>query len=101
MTATCRLYTENLPCNTGHVIGWTVTRFKTLGTTELWCSMDRELLELHRWNYDEVSQTFTYSQLHKLINLYIIITEHLVSGITADWLLFVLYCIVNVLILKE
>ena len=54
--------------------------------------MDCELLELHRWNYDEVSQIFTYSQLHKLINLCIIITVYLVSGITADWLLFVSYC---------
>ena len=66
MSATCRLHTEILHCKAGHVIGWTVTHFKTLGTTELWCPMDRELLEIHRWNYDEVSQIVTYSQLHKL-----------------------------------
>jgi len=101
MSATCRLHTEILHCNTGYVIGWTVTHFKTLGNTELWCSMDREFFQIIRWNYDEVSQIFTYSQLHKLINLYIIITVHLVSGITADCLLFVSYCIVNVLIYKE
>jgi len=87
MSATCRLHTEILHCSTGHDIGWTVTHFKTLRNTELWCSMYRELLEIHRWNYDVVSQNFTYSQLHKLINLYIIITVHLVSGITTDWLL--------------
>jgi len=101
MSATWRLHTEILPCNTGHIIGWNVTHFKTLGTTEMWCSMDCELLEIHRWYYDNVRQIFTYRQLHKLINLYIIITVHSVSGITADWLLFVLYCIVNVLIYKE
>ena len=86
MTATCRLHTEILHCNTGHVIGWTVTHFKTLGTTELWCSMYRELLETHRWNYDVVSQIFTYRQIHKLINRCIIIKAYLLSGITADWL---------------
>jgi len=59
MSATCRLHTEILHCSTGHDIGCTVIHFKTLGTTELWCSMDRELLEIHRWNYDEVSEIFT------------------------------------------
>ena len=73
MTATCRLHTEILRCNIGHDIEWTVTHFKTLGTTELWCSVDRELLETHRWHFDAWSHIFTYSQLHKLINLYIII----------------------------
>jgi len=39
-------------------------------------SMGDELLEINSSNYDEVSQIYIYSQLHKLINLYtrIIIT---------------------------
>ena len=76
MSATCRLQTEILHCSTGHVIGCTVTHFKTISNTEWWCSMYRDSLVIHRWNYDEVSQILTYSQLHKVINLYIIITVY-------------------------
>jgi len=60
--------------------------------------MDDEVWEIRRQNSDNVRHILTYSQLHKLINLYIIITVYLVSGITTDWLLFVPNCIINVLI---
>jgi hypothetical protein len=43
--------------------------------------MDEVVWEIYIWNYDEVSQIFTYSQLHKLINLCIIITLYLVTNI--------------------
>jgi len=43
--------------------------------------MDDEVLEILRQNSDNVRHILSYSQLHKLINLYNIITPHLVSGI--------------------
>jgi hypothetical protein len=49
---------------------------KTLGSALLFSLMDSELSEIQRWNCDDVSQIFTYSQLHKLIDLYIIITSY-------------------------
>ena len=47
--------------------------------------MDEDVWEIHIWNYDEVSQIFSYSQLHKLINLYIIIALYLLSSIIIHW----------------
>jgi len=49
---------------------------QALGSALLLSLMGDELLEINSSNYDEVSQIYTYSQLHKLIILYtrIIIT---------------------------
>jgi len=42
MIAKCRLHTDVFPSTTGYDIGCTVAHFKTLGTTQLWYSMEDE-----------------------------------------------------------
>jgi len=40
---------------------------KMLGSALVLSLVEDAISEIHRWNYDAISQIFTYSQLHKLI----------------------------------
>ena len=86
MIALCRLYIKIFLCTIGRGIWCPVTHFKTLGTALLFSSREDEFSETHRWNYDAVIQIFTFSTLHKPINLYTVITLHSAPSITVHWL---------------
>ena len=98
--AKCRLHTEIFPSTMLYDIGCTVAHIKTLGSTQLWYSMEDELLEIQGWHSVEVSQIFTCSQLHKLINLYIIIILYLEPVLIFIGFKFVSFCVINVFIFK-